>query len=114
MEAKNEPRAPRVRRTYDEDFKRHAVELTLQSGRSVRAVAAELGINMNMLYDWRYQYAPPPQADNGSPRTLEEKDAEIRRLRAELVRMQEREIVLKKSLGILSETPGSGMPKSKR
>ena len=37
----------------------------------------------------------------------------IERLRTELVRMQDREIVLKKSLGILSETPGSGMPKSK-
>jgi len=28
--------------------------------------------------------------------------------------MRERESVLKKSLGILSETPGSGMPKLKR
>jgi hypothetical protein len=48
------------------------------------------------------------------PQTPEEKDAEIRQLRAELSRMREREIVLKKSLGILSETPESGMPGSKR
>jgi hypothetical protein len=40
---------------------------------------------------------------------MEEKDAEIRRLRAELVRMREREIVLKKLLGVLSETPDSGI-----
>jgi len=48
------------------------------------------------------------------PQTMEEKDEEIRQLRAEVVRMREREIVLKKSLGILFETPGSGMPRSRR
>ena len=54
-------------------------------------------------------------AGTGSvPQTMEEKDEEIRQLRAEVVRMREREIVLKKSLGILSETPGSGMPRSRR
>ena len=54
-------------------------------------------------------------AGTGSvPQTMEEKDEEIRQLRAEVVRMREREIVLKKLLGILSETPGSGMPRSRR
>ena len=63
---------------------------------------------------WRRLFAPRPGADTGTPQTAEEKDEEIRRLRAEVVRLQEREIVLKKSLGILSETPGSGMPKWQR
>jgi len=31
-----------------------------------------------------------------------------------VMRMRERENVLKKSLGILSETPESGMPRSRR
>ena len=61
--------------------------------------------------------APPvrarPGADTGAPRTLEEAIAEITRLRTELGRMHERENVLKKSLGILSETPGSGLPRSR-
>jgi hypothetical protein len=48
------------------------------------------------------------------PQTLEEAEKEIGRLRAELIRMREREIVLKKSVGILSETPESGMPRLKR
>ena len=114
MDAKKETRGYKMRRTYDEDYKRHAVALTLERGRRVSDVATELGINLTMLYEWRRQYAPQPTADNGVPQTPEEKDAEIRRLRAELVRMQEREVVLKKSLGILSETPESGMPRSKR
>jgi transposase-like protein len=67
-----------------------------------------------MLYEWRRLFAPRPGADTGGPQTAAEKDEEIRRLRAQLVQMQEREIVLKKSLGILSETPGSGMPRWQR
>jgi hypothetical protein len=50
----------------------------------------------------------------GRARTLEEAEAEVGRLRAEVIRLRERELVLKKSLGILSEAPGSGLPGSKR
>lgn len=100
-----------TRRQFDEAYKRHAVELTLQGNRSVRQIAAELGVTDSMLHQWRRLFAPRPGADTGTPQTAAEKDEEIRRLRAEVVRLQEREIVLKKSLGILSETPGSGMPK---
>lgn len=114
MNAKNEKGGYQPRRQYDENFKRHAVDLTLQGGRSVRQVADELGINESMLYDWRRKYAARPGAQTGAPQNLEEATKEVERLRAELVRMQEREIVLKKSLGILSETPESGMPRSKR
>jgi len=113
MNAGNEKSGYKPRRQYDENFKRHAVDLTLQGSRSVRQVADELGVNETMLYDWRRKYAPRPGAYTGTPQNLEGATKEIERLRTELVRMQEREIVLKKSLGILSETPGSGMPRSK-
>lgn len=103
----------RARRQYDEDFKRRAVELSLQGKRTLRAIADELGISESMLHEWRRKFAPRPGAHTGSPETLEDATKEIERLRAALVRMQEREVVLKKSLGILSETPESGMPKSK-
>jgi transposase-like protein len=114
MNAGNEKSGYKPRRQYDENFKRHAVDLTLQGSRSVRQVADELGVNETMLYDWRRKYAPRPGAHTGVPENLADATKEIERLRAELVRMQEREIVLKKSLGILSETPESGMPRSKR
>jgi hypothetical protein len=48
------------------------------------------------------------------PQTLEEAVKENGQLRAEVVRLRERETVLKKSLGILSEGPESGMPRSRR
>jgi transposase-like protein len=108
------PTRSRPRRHYDEDYKRHAVALTLQGQRTTRAIAQELGVNETMLYEWRKRYAPRPGHDSAVPQTLEQAQQEIARLRGELVRMQEREVVLKKSLGILSETPGSGVPRSKR
>ena len=113
MSEKKEKRGYRPRREFDEDYKRHAVELTLQGTRTIRAVAEELGLAESMLYDWRRKYAPRPAMPNGQPQNLDEANKEIERLRAQLVRMQEREVVLKKSLGILSETPESGMPRSK-
>ena len=112
MNAGNEKGGYKPRRQYDENFKRHAVDLTLQGSRSVRQVADELGVNETMLYDWRRKYASRPGASIGAPQNLEDATKEIERLRTELVRMQECENVLKKSLGILSETPESGMPTS--
>ena len=102
------------RRQYDENYKRHAVDLTLRGDRSVTAVARELGVNESMLYDWRRKFVPRLGAATGAPQSLEQATQEIARLRGEVVRLQEREIIQKKSLGILSETPESGMPKSKR
>lgn len=102
------------RRQYDETYKRHAVDLTLRGDRTIKAVAQGLGMPESLLYQWRMQYAARPGAETGAPASLDEAQKEIARLRAELVRMQEREGVLKKSLGILSETPGSGMPRLQR
>jgi transposase len=100
-------------KSYDETFKRNAVDLSLRGGRTVKQVAEQLGLPEWALYRWRRKYAPRPVGPFVPVKQLppEEKDEEIRRLRAEVIRMREREIVLKKSLGILSETPGSGMPK---
>jgi transposase-like protein len=102
------------RRRFDATYKRHAVELTLHGDRSVKTVAKELGIPAWQLYEWRKIYAPRPGEGGPDPKTLEEAGKEIGRLRAEVIRMREREVVLKKSLGILSETPESGMPRLRR
>ena len=115
MNAGNKNGGYKPRRQYDENFKRHAVDLTLQGNRTLRQVAEELGVNEGLIYDWRRKYAPRAGAAHiGAPQNLDDATKEIARLRSELVRMQERENVLKKSLGILSETPESGMPKLKR
>ena len=102
------------RHQFDETYKRHAVELTLHGDRSTKTVAKELGIAAWALYEWRRLYAPRPGDGGPAPQTLEEALKENGRLRAEVIRLRDREVVLKKSLGILSEPPESGMPRSKR
>ena len=99
---------------HDETFKRHAVELSVRGDRTSKQIAAELGISTWTLCQWRKLYGPSVRGTGSVPQTMDEKDEEIRQLRAEVMRMREREIVLKKSLGILSETPERGMPGSKR
>jgi transposase-like protein len=41
------------RRKYDPDFKRNAVQLTEEPGRTVADVAEKLGISKDILYRWR-------------------------------------------------------------
>ena|ERR1043166_2046178 len=102
----------RDRARYSEEYKKEALELWRNSGRSVAKVAAELGIRAPLLYRWA---RPKRQANESkSERSMEELEAEIRRLRAENAKLLEQREVLKKSLGILSEAPPRGMPESNK
>jgi transposase-like protein len=83
----------------------------------VQKVAAELGIRAPLLYRWARTERPGTEGSAPGPKRLlnvEQLEAEIRRLRAENAKLLEQREVLKKSLGILSEVPPSGMPGSKR
>ena len=91
----------RLRRHYDAEFKKAAVEHCARHGGDLSGTAAELGINYWTLRDWveatRSEAAPP-----AAPRTVAELEAEVRRLKSELARVTEQREILKKSLGILS------------
>ena len=106
----------RTKPRYIDQYKQEALELWRASGRSAAKVAAELGIRAPLLYRW----ARPKRQSNSSPseskskRSVEELESEIRRLRAENAKLLEQREVLKKSLGILSETPPRSMPESSR
>ena len=56
------------RKKFDKTFKRHAVELWLNSGKAATEVAAELGIDSQRLSAWRTRFAPPPQGGRGRRR----------------------------------------------
>ena len=106
----------RSKARYTEEYKQEALELWRNSGRSAAKVAAELGIRAPLLYR---RARPKRQAnhsktEHGGGGSVEELEAEIRRLRAENAKLLEQREVLKKSLGILSEVPPRDMPKSSR
>jgi transposase-like protein len=48
----------KVRRKFDETFKREALNNWLASGKSAEVIAQELGINSNRLYAWKQRFAP--------------------------------------------------------
>jgi transposase len=101
---------------YTQEYKQEALQFWRNSGRSAAKVAAELGIRPPLLYRWAHLEREPntSKSESKSGRSVEELEAEIRRLRAENAKLLEQREVLKKSLGILSEVPPRGMPESNR
>jgi transposase len=106
----------RGRARYTDQYKQEALELWRASGRSAAKIGAELGIRPPLLYRWAQseRVSDPPKTGRQARRSVEELEAEIRRLRAENTKLLEQREVLKKSLGILSEVPPRGMPGSNR
>lgn len=93
------------RRKYDAEFKRSAVELSLEAGRTVSEVAEDLGISENMLWRWRKQYREAPvHAFPGNGRVNRE-EQEMRGLRQHLADVTMERDILKKALAIFSKTP---------
>lgn len=93
------------RRQYSKQFKVDAVELVLRSEKSTKAIAEELGISVDLLYRWKYQYQAGKNA--AFPGSGNLKDAEvdqIRKLERELRSVKEEREILKKALAVFSRT----------
>ena len=103
-----ENNAPRKYQRYDEGFKRSAVELWLQGGKSVAVIAADLGISTQSLKQWRKQLAVLPATGPGQ-RSLPQLEEENRRLRREVRHLAQQRDILKKTLGIIATPSGSDL-----
>ena len=90
---------PRV--TYSDEFKREAVRLVTELGHSRKQVARDLGVSAGTLRDWIHRYAPGEAAVSASLPEAEQ----IRQLKRELHRLQQERDILKKAVGIFSQTP---------
>lgn len=87
------------RRQYDDEFKREAVRLSRESGRTVAQVARDLGLCENNLWRWRKKFAA---LDSQGKRSGESAEDEVKRLRRELARVTEERDILKKALSVFS------------
>jgi transposase len=102
------------KKPYDEEFKRNAVDLLLKSGKPLRVMARELGVRDTVLRNWKekqlgkWEDDRSPRGEGGAPpRELAE---ENRRLRNDLERVTRPRDILKKAMGIGSETSPGGLP----
>ena len=102
----------KVRRQFDEAFKREAVQNWLTSGKSAEVIAQELGLKANLLYAWKKRFAAAAGgwaavAKPGPPADLQ---TQLDATRRELSRVREQRDILKKTLGILSEPSPNAVP----
>ena len=107
----------KTRREFTAEFKREAVALWETSGRPQMEIAAELGLQPSQLGRWQrllqqgqlYASAPPlaPATIAKAPASSAPSDsaAENARLRRDLERARAERDILKKAIGIFSETP---------
>ena len=92
------------RRSYDPDFKRNAVKLTEESGRTVSEVAENLGISKDLLYRWRRaQRVNKELAFPGNGReALSSEQQKIRELEKRHKNAEMERDILKKAMAIFS------------
>ena len=79
---------------FSDEFKRDAVAQITERGYAVAEVSQRFGVSQHSLYAWKRQLAKVVSGDAG-------KDAEIRQLKRELVRVTEERDILKKPPRIL-------------
>ena len=75
---------------FSEEFKQDAVAQITERGYPVREVSERLGVSAYSLYAWKKKFAKASSGDA-------EKEAEIRRLKRELLRVTEERDILKKA-----------------
>lgn len=105
-----------TRRKFDTTFKREAVQNWLNSGKSAEVVGEELGINANLLYAWR-KLVPAGaggRAPAAKPGSVADLQSQLDAAHRELRHARDQVLILKKTLGILSEPPMSATNGSTR
>ena len=96
-------------RTYDKDFKINAVNLYKSSGRSINALAEELGLSTSTLSTWIRKYRQEGELSFPGKGQVKASEEEVRALRKELMHVRQERDILKKALAIFSGPHGKGI-----
>jgi transposase len=95
-----------TRQRFTKEFKLEAVRLMKHSGRPAAAIARELGIPRNKLYQWVQQLEH--QGEDAFPGSGRQAGAEgeLARLRREVARLTEERDILKKAAAYFARESG--------
>lgn len=84
------------RAVYTREFKLRAVAL-LDEGKTVPQLSKELDVAESNLYAWRTKYKSNPESAFVNEPQFNEQELELRRLRAENLKLKEERDILKKA-----------------
>lgn len=87
-----------ARKSYDHEFKINAVNLVTQQGYSYQKAAEALGVSPQSIQKWVMRFKTDP--DTGE---ILDKDAEIRKLRAENRTLRMEKDILKKAAAFFAK-----------
>ena len=87
---------------YPEEFKIEAVKHITERGLRVADIAERLGVSTHSLYAWVKRYSKPQI----QRQQVDDQQAELRRLRAELKRVTEERDLLKKAAAYFAKESG--------
>lgn len=93
-------------RTYTEEFKLEALELLQTSEKSAAQIERDLGITPGLLVKWRNRYQVKKDETGAvqlAASDMAEAQAEIRRLRRQLMIAEQERDILKKAVSIFSK-----------
>jgi transposase len=82
-------------RKFDDEFKKEAVRLVKAGGKTVAAIARDLGITESTLHTWKYKSVEMPSGEIVT-------NSEITRLKRELADVKVERDILKKAVAIFS------------
>ena len=89
-----------TRRRFTAEFKAQAVKRLVEGGRGLSEVATELGLSTGQLSTWRMEQLAAGSAEMLATRKAEE--AETLRLRRELKRLEEENLILRKAAAVFA------------
>ncbi|SCG38006.1 transposase [Micromonospora coxensis] len=90
---------------YPEEFRRQAAALVLDSGRTIRDVGRELGVNHETLRNWVAQLRQERDGGQSSSLLSDDERAELLRLRRQVAQLElEKEILKKAAVFFARET----------
>jgi transposase len=90
------------RRKYDREFKIQAVKLALESEKTTKKIAEDLGIHSGILTRWKREYKEDVENAFPGMGKLKPEDEELRRLKKENEDLKQEREILKKALAIFS------------
>jgi len=92
-----------VRKNYTREFKLEAVQLCIDSDKSVEQIAADLGISSSSLNRWRRELASDPEQAFPGHGRRKAPVQEVEDLRKALRLAQQERDILKKALAIFTQ-----------